>query len=90
MCETRTDGAVTMTSEVYESFLVRIWRKQGTNAQEGQWHGEIEQIQNGLRWAFHTLPDLLAFLQQAAGAHEPATPPNTIPPATRKSDAASV
>lgn len=71
-----------MTQDEYESFVVRIWRKQATNAQERQWCGEIEQIQNGLRWTFHTLPALLAFLQQAAGAQDATTTPNAAPAST--------
>ncbi|MEZ4730001.1 MAG: hypothetical protein R3E79_22965 [Caldilineaceae bacterium] len=41
-----------MDLEAYESFLVRIWRKPPTNRQERTWYGEIEQIQNGVRWGF--------------------------------------
>lgn len=59
-----------MDRETYESFIVRIWRQQVTNAQERLWCGEIEQIQNGLRWRFHTLTALLTFLQQAASDRE--------------------
>lgn len=71
-----------MEPEVYESFVVRVWRKQVTNTPERQWCGEIEQIQSGLRWAFCTLPDLLAFLQQAASAQGATTPPNAAPTST--------
>jgi hypothetical protein len=73
---TQISGAASMDQEAYESFLVRIWRKPVANTEECQWCGEIEQIQNGLRWGFCTLTDLLAFLQEAAGAQETATPPD--------------
>lgn len=65
-----------MDLEEYESFLIRIWRKQTTSRQECQWCGEIEQIQSGVRWGFCTLTDLLAFLQEAAGAQGAPTQPD--------------
>ena len=71
-----------MDREAYESFVVRIWHKQATNAQERQWRGEIEQIQNGLRWRFHTLIDLLTFLQQAADDYETDASPNAVSAST--------
>ncbi|MFN8495117.1 MAG: hypothetical protein U0350_46370 [Caldilineaceae bacterium] len=71
-----------MDPEEYESFVVRIWRKPATNLQERTWSGEIEQIQNGVRWGFCTLSDLLAFLQQAAGAEGTTTPPASTPTST--------
>jgi len=83
---TQIDGAATMEREAYESFVVRIWRQQVTNAQERQWCGEIEQIQNGLRWRFHTLTDLLTFLQQAAGDCATDTAPNPTPTLTEDAD----
>jgi len=73
-----------MAHEAYESFVIRIWHQQATNGQECQWCSEIEQIQNGLRWRFHTLTDLLTFLQQAAGDRVTDAPPN---PATATEDA---
>jgi len=30
----------------------------------GEWHSEIEHIQNNCHWTFHTLEELLEFLQQ--------------------------
>lgn len=71
-----------MDREAYESFIVRIWRQQVTNAQERLWCGEIEQIQNGLRWRFHTLTDLLTFLQQAANDRETDASPNAVSAST--------
>jgi hypothetical protein len=57
-----------MFPDEYVSFVVRCWREPADNEPCGRWHGEIEQIQSGVRWSFGTLADLLAFLNQAVDA----------------------
>lgn len=54
-----------MNTKVYDSFLVRVWRDIPRDEHVEHWRGEVEHIQSGTRWTFHTLNDLLAFLQQA-------------------------
>jgi hypothetical protein len=57
-----------ITSPMYISFLVRLWREPGqeTPTPPADWHSEIECIQTGKRWTFHTLDELLEFLRQQA------------------------
>ena len=52
----------------YASFLVRMWRQTCTNrtTENADWQCEVEHIQSGERWSFHTMNELLAFLRQQA------------------------
>lgn len=60
---------------VYASFLIRLWRQTGplSEVNPGDWQSEVEHIQSGQRWKFHTLEDLLIFLRQEPGKLEPST-----------------
>lgn len=53
----------------YASFLIRLWREEGTDAAGAaiDWQSEVEHIQTGERWSFGSLDELLAFLRQEAG-----------------------
>ncbi len=48
----------------YASFFVRLWRSH--HAEEdtsmGEWHGEVEHVQTGMKWEFDNVDELLAFL----------------------------
>lgn len=57
-----------ITSPMYISFLVRLWREpnQETSTPPADWHSEVECIQTGKRWTFTTLGELLDFLRQQA------------------------
>lgn len=49
----------------YLSFIVRLW-KEGVPPHidvSTDWEGEIEHIQSGRRWRFHSLAELMAFFQ---------------------------
>lgn len=50
----------------YASFLVRLWREAGPNGCEHiiDWQSEVEHIQTGRRWKFHTVDELLSFLRR--------------------------
>ena len=63
-----------MLRENYESFLVRVWRVTPDHTMCDGWSGEIEHIQNGTRWRFATLDELLTFLIQLMVS------PNGVPP----------
>lgn len=62
------------TSIEYVSFLVRMWRERNQGsagnappvkpATSQDWSSEVEHIQSGQCWHFHTLNDLLGFLRQ--------------------------
>ena len=56
-----------VASETYMSFLVRMWEAHGSHPHEAipEWHSEVEHIQGGQQWAFHTLEELLGFFRQA-------------------------
>lgn len=66
----------------YASFLVRLWQE-ATPPLEGEekggevseWHGEVEHIQSGRRWAFSSLDEVLAFLRQQARGTDAFSPP---------------
>ncbi len=49
----------------YISFLIRIWRERDPEQPEwlGDWQGEIEHIQSGRRWTFHTMRDMFSLLR---------------------------
>ena len=51
-----------MQRENYESFMVRVWRIAPDHTLCDDWCGEIEHIQNGMRWRFTSLDELLIFL----------------------------
>jgi hypothetical protein len=50
----------------YASFIVRIWRKSGLDANGNpyDWQSEVEHIQSGQTWSFNTLEELQAFNRQ--------------------------
>jgi hypothetical protein len=50
----------------YASFIIRIWRKTGLDAQGNpyNWQSEVEHIQSGKTWTFDTLEELQAFNRQ--------------------------
>lgn len=50
----------------YASFLIRLWRENDAGACDGgvDWESEVEHVQTGERWAFHTVEELLAFPRQ--------------------------
>ena len=50
----------------YASFIIRIWRKTGLNADGNpySWESEVEHIQSGQTWTFNTLEELQAFNRQ--------------------------
>ena len=64
-----------MQPEGYMSFLVRLWRDHPGNDQQGDWQGELEQIQTGTCWSFSTHRELLAFLQQLTVGPQVVTQP---------------
>jgi hypothetical protein len=50
----------------YASFIVRIWRMSGMDADGNpyNWQSEVEHIQSGQTWTFSTLEELQAFNRQ--------------------------
>ncbi len=50
----------------YASFLVRLWRRCPPDASTpvGEWHGEVEYIQTGMKCEFNEMEELLKFLTQ--------------------------
>jgi hypothetical protein len=64
-----------MHPEDYMSFLLRLWRDPPSDDQPCDWHGDIEQIQTGIRRSFGTHGELLAFLQQLAAVPQLGTQP---------------
>ena len=54
------------TSMAYVSFLVRLWREEQAAPSEpaAAWQSELKHIQNGGRWTFSTIDELLGFLRQ--------------------------
>jgi hypothetical protein len=62
-------------SATYMSFLVRMWQEHSPNLPEtmADWHSEVEHIQSGQQWVFHTLETLLCFLQEMADDPEALT-----------------
>jgi hypothetical protein len=50
----------------YASFIVRIWRQSGLDANGNpfDWQSEVEHIQSGETWSFSTLEELKAFSRQ--------------------------
>lgn len=55
-----------VSSTLYASFLVRLWRKGGQPGElpRAPWQGEVEHIQTNRRWTFDTLDELLSFLHR--------------------------
>ena len=53
---------------VYASYLVRLWRDDGSAT--AVYHAEIEHIQSGQRRQFQTPDDLWAFLNRAVPVGE--------------------
>jgi hypothetical protein len=53
-------------SATYVSFVVRLWRELGQATPEPltDWYSEVECLQTGQRWTYHTLEALLDFLRQ--------------------------
>lgn len=66
------NSAVDVTAPAYLSFVVRLWK-----GELSDWHSEVEHIQSGAHWRFHTLDDTLAFLRRHVEASDY---PNPIPP----------
>ena len=56
----------------YASFLVRLWRtaEPESDGSSGDWQGEVEHIQSGLRVTFASPVQLLQFLSQALATKE--------------------
>jgi len=48
----------------YASFLIRIWRKDEANGSYADLESEVEHIQSGELWKFHTFIELEAFFRQ--------------------------
>jgi len=57
-----------MTTPMYASFLVRLWREERPASSEPAtaWQSELKHIQSGGRWTFSTLDELLGFLRRQA------------------------
>ena len=57
-----------MTTPMYASFLVRLWREEQPASSEpaADWQSEIKHIQSGQHWTFSTLNELLGFLRRQA------------------------
>ena len=57
-----------MTTPMYASFLVRLWREEQPASSEpaADWQSELKHIQSGGRWTFSTLDELLGFLRRQA------------------------
>ncbi len=51
------------SDEMYRSFLIRMWRVVLVETGEGSWQYEVEHIQSGRQWFFHSLDELLTFLR---------------------------
>jgi hypothetical protein len=54
-----------MHPDDYGSFLVRLWYAHQEGNRDHAGHAEVEHIQSGARWSFHTCDALLTFLQRA-------------------------
>ncbi len=53
--------------------MARVLKREagaGTPEPPVAWHGEVEHIQSGRRWAFGTVDELLAFLRKQADGSE--------------------
>ena len=62
-----------MDTPYYRSFLVRLWREQGTG--DGAWRGEVESIQSGQTVTAESLDTTLEIIRQAIGnSQSPAVP----------------
>jgi hypothetical protein len=48
----------------YASFLIRIWRESEAHETYAEWESEVEHIQSGEIWKFHTLKELEVFFRQ--------------------------
>jgi len=50
----------------YLSFPIRLWRGPSLEAVGAapHWHAELQHIQSGESWAFHSLDELFAFVRQ--------------------------
>jgi hypothetical protein len=58
-----------MSSRIqYASFLVRLWRlhERSGNGILAEWQSEVEHIQSGNTWKFHSLEGLETFLHRHA------------------------
>lgn len=55
-----------MTTPMYASFLVRLWREEQPAPSEPatDWQSELKHIQSGRRWTFSSLDELLGFLRR--------------------------
>lgn len=61
-------SAMNHETAVYASYLVRLWRDDGSAT--AVFHAEVEHIQTGQRHHFHTPAELYAFLHQPTPAGE--------------------
>lgn len=50
----------------YASFLIRMWREGEANGTYAEWESEVEHIQSGERWKFHSFKELEEFFRQRA------------------------
>lgn len=52
----------------YASFMVRLWREEGSALTEPatDWQSEVQHIQSGQSWSFSTLDELLDFVRRQA------------------------
>jgi glyoxylase I family protein len=51
-----------MTHDFYRSYLIRSWQESGADVLEARWHGEVESVQTGQKWRFHSPPSMLKFI----------------------------
>lgn len=63
-------SAMSHETAVYASYLVRLWRGDGSATADDQYRAEVEHIQSGQRRQFHTPDDLWAFLNRTAPTGE--------------------
>ncbi len=53
-----------MVSPMYHSFMLRLWRDD--QADDCEWHSQVDHMQSGRRWSFDTVETLLDFLRRQA------------------------
>jgi hypothetical protein len=56
-----------MKHELYNSYLVRVWREDEGEGAEGGWRGEVESIQTGEKWQFTRLETMFRIFQEGNG-----------------------
>ncbi|NOZ70607.1 MAG: hypothetical protein GXP38_01630 [Chloroflexi bacterium] len=66
-------NAVTSPQLHVASFLIRLrWE----DSAEQSFHGEIEHIQSGERWTFHSLSDIQTLIEETIGQSDQPAPPD--------------